>query len=61
VRYCGSVDEEVEMSTMDPDRPPPEDEADGGDAAPELAPELAPEIAPELAPELAPEIETSED
>ena len=41
------------MSTMDPDRPSPEDEPDeGGGATDELAPEIAPELAPELAPDL---------
>jgi hypothetical protein len=43
------------MSTIDPDRPSPDDEQNEGDATDELAPELAPDIAPELAPELAPE------
>jgi len=47
------------MSTMDPDRPAPDDEpGEGGDATDELGPDQAPELGPDQAPELGPDQDT---
>jgi hypothetical protein len=49
------------MSTMDPDRPAPDDEPDESDGpADELGPDQAPELGPDQAPELGPDRETSD-